>query len=69
MEVFFHRKPDEEEIEPLLGRIRQFCTEGTKKRQEVADLALLILSDATPGETMPHQEPGEPAAHRLGAVL
>ena len=65
LEVFFRREPNDEEIDPLLTRIRQFCAEGTNKREEVDSLALLILSDVTPGQITPHQEPGDNATPRL----
>lgn len=68
LEVYFRREPDDEDIEKLLGRIRQFCADGTNKRQEVGDLALLILSDVTPGQIIPHQEPGDHTTPRLGAA-
>ena len=58
LEVYFRREPNDEEIEGLLDHIQQFCADGTNKRQEVGDLALLILSDVTPGQVTPYQETG-----------
>lgn len=69
LEVFFRREPKDEEIEPLLDRARRFCAEGLNKREEVADLALLILSDVTPGQIVPYQEPGDQATPRLLAAM
>jgi hypothetical protein len=68
LEVFFKREPDDKEVEELLVHIQQFCAEGTNKRQEFGDLALLILSDVTPGQIMSHQEPGDQTTPRLVAV-
>lgn len=69
LEVFFRREPDDEEVEGLLDPIRQFCINSSSKRQEVSDLALLILSDVTPRQITPHQEPGDHATPRLYAAL
>ncbi|MFC2056851.1 hypothetical protein ACFLTO_04720 [Chloroflexota bacterium] len=68
LEVYFRREPEDEEIKGLTGHIQQFCAEGTNKRQEVDDLALLILSDMTPGQVTPYQEPGAHVTPRLGAA-
>lgn len=68
LEVFFRREPDDEEVEGLLDSIRQFCVDSSSKRQEVSDLALLILSDVTPGQITPYQEPEDHATPRLGAA-
>ena len=69
LEVFFRREPEDAEIERLLDRARQFCAEGLNQREEVDDLALLILSDVTPGQIVPYQEPGDHATPRLGAAM
>jgi len=68
LEVFFRREPEDEEVEPLLVRIRQVCVDGKAEREEVDGLALLLLSDVRPGQITPHQEPEEPATPRLGAA-
>ena len=68
LEVYFRREPGNEDMEKLLGRIRQFCADGTNKRQKVGDLALLILSDVAPGQIIPHQEHGDHTTPRLGAA-
>ena len=68
LEVFFRREPEDEEVEPLLVRIRQFCVDGTAAQEEVSGLALLLLSDAKPGQITPHQEHEEPATPRLAAA-
>lgn len=68
LEVFFQREPDDDEVEELLDSIRQFCCYSSKKRQEVSNLALLILSDVIPGQITPYQEPEEHATPRLGAA-
>jgi hypothetical protein len=64
LEVFFRREPEEEEVEPLLVRIRQFCVNGKAEQEEVDGLALLLLSDA-PGRIIPYQEHEKPATPRL----
>jgi len=68
LEVYFRREPDDQEIEGLLNRIRQFCADSTSKRQEVGALALLIFSDVTPGQVTLYQEPGDHTIPRLGAA-
>lgn len=69
LEVFFRREPEDSEIEKLLDRARQFCAKGLNQREEVDDLALLILSDVTPGQIVPQQETGDHATPRLGAAM
>jgi hypothetical protein len=66
LEVFFRREPEDEEVEPLLVRIRQFCVDGNAEQEEVDGLALLLLSDVQPGQIIPHQEHEEPPTPRLG---
>lgn len=68
LEIYFRREPENKEVEPLLGRIQRFCVDGKADREEVDDLALLLLSDVQPGQITPHQEAGEPATPRLGAA-
>jgi hypothetical protein len=67
LEVFFRREPEDEEVEPLLARIRQLCVNERAEREEVDGLALLLLSDA-PGRITPHQEPQGSATPRLCAA-
>ena len=65
LEVFFRREPEDAEVEPLLVRIRQFCSDGKAEQEEVGDLALLLLSRAQPGQIIPHQEHDGQATTRL----
>jgi len=65
LEVFFRREPEDEEVEPLLARIRRFCVNERAEREEVDGLALLLLSDVQPGQITPHEEPEKPATLRL----
>jgi len=68
VEVFLRREPEDDEIEPLLVRVQQFCVDGEAEREQVGDLAFLLLSAVRPGHIIPHQEPEEPATPRLGAA-
>jgi hypothetical protein len=68
LEVLFRREPDDDDVEGLLDPIRKFCIEGSSEHQEVSDLALLILSDVTPGQITPYQEPEGQVTPRLGAA-
>jgi hypothetical protein len=68
VEVFFNREPDDSEIEPLLEQVRRFCVSGEAEREQVQDLALLLLSAVRPGHVIPHEEPDQISTPRLGAV-
>lgn len=68
LEVFFRREPEDEEVAPLLVRIRQFCAHGKAEQEEVDGLALLLLSDVRPGQITPHDEHEQLATPRLGAA-
>jgi len=65
LEVFFKREPREDELETLCVRIRRFCSEGKREREEVGDLALLILSSVRPGQITPHEEANGQVTARL----
>lgn len=64
----FAREPGDEELASLLQQVKQFCEDGQAQREQVGDLASLVLSDVRPGHVILHDEPNEPRTPRLGAA-
>jgi hypothetical protein len=71
LEVFFRREPAEDEVDPLIARIRDFCSAehaaGAMIRQEIpGGMGILFLNERPAGDVAVDDH-GDPLVPRLGA--